>query len=145
MIQDDMITEAKKLVGVPFKDKGRDEFGLDCAGLLILVAHRLGLSDYDTLDYPHRPNEAKMRSEMKRIAQIEPIPNKWSFKNGDLGVFSDEGFAVHLGFLEIDDKGKWFIIHAWARARKVVRTKTTRDSMQNYMHLKLRRVYRYTG
>jgi len=143
-IQEQMIVEAKKLLDVRYKDKGRDEHGLDCAGLLILVAHRLGLSDYDSLDYTRRPIEAEMRREMKKIPQIKILENKWDWQNGDLGVFADEGNAVHLGFLEVD-QGRWYLIHAWARAHKVVRSETSREVLEHDKKLRLRRVYRYTG
>lgn len=144
-IPEQMIAEAKKLVGVRYKDKGRDEYGCDCAGLIIMVAHRLGISDYDTLDYSRRPNEAEMRREMKRIPQIELLPNKWDWQTGDLGVFSDGGNAIHLGFLEVDEQGRWYVIHSWARAHKVVRSETSRTDLETNLNLRLRRVYRYKG
>lgn len=145
-VQADMIREAKALEGIKYKDKGRDVIGgLDCAGVLVTVAHRLGLSDYDSLDYSRRPNAVELKRELDRIAQLEMIPNKWDWQSGDIGLFSTDSHPVHLGFLERDEMGREFVIHAWAPARKVVRSEVTRDDLQNNPKLKLRRVYRYKG
>lgn len=145
-VRDDMIREAKTLLEVKYKDKGRDVIsGLDCAGVLIAVAHRLELSDYDSLNYSRRPNAIELKRELDRIAKLEMLPNKWEWQTGDIGLFSTDSHPVHLGFLERDEMGREYVIHAWAPARKVVRSEVTRDDLQNNPKLKLRRVYRYKG
>lgn len=142
-IQQAMIDEAKKLLDTPYKDKGRDEGGIDCAGLLIVVAHRLGISDYDSLNYARRPDPVELKREMNRISSLELLRNKWEWQNGDIGVFRTATHPVHLGLLEVEN-GRWYVIHSWAPARKVVRTEVTREDL-NDPRMRLTRVYRYKG
>lgn len=145
-VQDDMVEEAKRLVGIKYKDKGRDTIaGVDCAGLLVMVAHNLGLSDYDSLDYSRRPNAIELKRELNRIANLEMIPNKWDWQSGDVGLFSTDSHPVHLGLMERDEQGREFVIHAWAPARRVVRSEVSREDLEGNDKMKLRRVYRYKG
>lgn len=144
-VQQDMLAEAKKLIGTPYKDKGRDEGGIDCAGLLVLVARRLELPHYDSLDYARRPSPIELKRVLDNMPQLERLADKWAWETGDIGNFSTDSHPVHLGILERDEADRWFIIHSWAPARKVVRSETSKEDLVNYTKLKLRRVYRYKG
>jgi len=138
---DRIVEEAKKCIGIKYKDKGRDEFGLDCAGLLSFVANKVGIPHYDTLDYPRRPNSVHLIQGLSKTPQLSLLRMKWDFQNGDMGLFSTPSHPVHLGVLEKNDKGS-FLIHAWAPARKVVRFQVTKDTLM-LPALRLRRVYRF--
>lgn len=43
---DDFINELKKCEGIPYHHAGRNEFGLDCVGIIVYVLEKLGL-DYE--------------------------------------------------------------------------------------------------
>jgi len=86
--------EALALVDVPFRHKGRDQRGLDCAGVLAVVRREvLGLRD-DFTDYPERPSPAIVMRSLRRFA--DPIHAKDSGL-GDLVLICWNGFATHLG------------------------------------------------
>ena len=51
----DVVRTARAFVGGPWRHQGRDAFGLDCAGLLLAVAHRLHLAHPQALHYPPLP------------------------------------------------------------------------------------------
>ncbi|MFN7948388.1 MAG: NlpC/P60 family protein [Blastocatellia bacterium] len=54
--REQLIAAARLRLGTPYQHQGRDGFGLDCIGLLLVVAHELGLSDFDFLEYSTRPD-----------------------------------------------------------------------------------------
>lgn len=39
----DVVAEARRCIGIPYRHQGRNEHALDCVGLIILVARRLDL------------------------------------------------------------------------------------------------------
>lgn len=55
----DIVAEARKLIGTPYKHQGRNEIGLDCIGLPLLIFARLDLIGERIWreDYSRRPNE----------------------------------------------------------------------------------------
>lgn len=100
--------------------QGRTRKGIDCAGLIVRVAHELGLSDYDSRDYQRRTSGHEFlrhfRDNMKQkpISLIEP---------GDVILFRDKMYPCHSAFVADDKKGSLTIIHAFAGAKKVVEEK----------------------
>lgn len=54
--RDDILALARSALGTPWRHQGRQPgIGLDCAGLVLWVAHELGLSDFEITDYPRLP------------------------------------------------------------------------------------------
>lgn len=108
----DVITEARKWLGVRWHHQGRSRAGVDCVGLAIKVAHGLGLSSFDITDYSRQPDPAMMRALLAEHMNAIPID---SALPGDLVLMCFEYEPQHVAILT--DGG---IIHAYALARKVV-------------------------
>lgn len=107
----DILTEARRFIGARWQHQGRSLHAVDCAGLVIRVAHNLALTTFDTRDYARRPDSYEMikllDTHMKKI--------KTDGQPGDVLLLSFQNVAQHLAILS--DKG---MIHAYAHARKVV-------------------------
>lgn len=114
----DIVAAAKNWVGVPYRHMGRNHYGVDCVGLIIKVAHDVGLTTYDTTNYPKRPKAADLLREMRNYLQQVP---KGEAGPGDILVIAAPSSPVHMGVLEVDERGQSWLIHAYAPARKVVR------------------------
>jgi NlpC/P60 family putative phage cell wall peptidase len=57
----DVIAEARSWLGTPFAHQGRLRgVGVDCAGIVIGVAHALGISDFDHSGYGREPHGAML-------------------------------------------------------------------------------------
>ena len=52
---DQVVAEARTYLGVRWHHQGRTRVGIDCAGVLVNVAHTLKLSSFDTTDYGRYP------------------------------------------------------------------------------------------
>ena len=118
-----VISNALLWEGTRYKHQGRDEFGLDCVGLIIKVAHQCGVTDYDTTNYPRRPNSHDFIREMK--GQLTRLPKR-EIKSGDIIMFRSRGMPCHVGIKVSPEK----FIHAYLPHKKV-----TVDPIEAYKHL----------
>lgn len=117
-----IVAEARTWVDVNYKKKGRNRQGIDCVGLPIKVANALALIDFDTLEYPDRPDG----SFIKRVAQVivaaggrgKPVVEH---ADGDLLIFAEGVHQCHCGIRSTDLRSsRPAVIHANARRRCVV-------------------------
>jgi cell wall-associated NlpC family hydrolase len=109
----DIVRTAREYLGTPFKHQGRSKTrGIDCAGLVIGVAHELGLSDFDSADYPRQPDGHKMRAAIE--GQLERVALN-AMQPGDVLLIRFSQFPQHLAILT--DYG---IVHAHASVGRCV-------------------------
>ncbi len=113
-----IVEAAKAWLDTPYRHAGRDEFGMDCAGLIIKTAHNCAMTDYDSTNYGKRPVPAEFLREMKN--HLVRLP-KGEAQNGSILVLREPSSPCHTAILEVDKRGQRYIIHAWAAARKVIR------------------------
>lgn len=138
-VNSDAIVEiAKGLVGVRYRHQGRNSYGLDCAGLIIVIAHLLDLTDKDTQAYGRRPNAQEFTAFMIE-AGCKQLPYG-KHEHGDIIRLNSAGWPVHLGIYEIDDRGQEWYVHAYAPHKKVTRDPLTRAAKAN-----ISSVWRFPG
>lgn len=100
----DLIAEARALVGLPWIHCGRNEHGVDCAGLLLLPAYRLGLTTFQTPAYSPGGEEEYL---LDCLAQ-ECVPVEEAMQPGDIALFRVRKRLQHLAYLTGDGR----MIHA---------------------------------
>jgi len=115
----EIVAIAKGLVGVRYRHQGRNQAGLDCAGLVIVIAHMLDLTDKDTTAYSRRPNATEFTAFMLE-AGCTQLRND-GLEHGDIVRLNTSGWPVHLGVYEIDDRGQEWYTHAFLPHKKVTR------------------------
>ncbi len=99
-INQQLISEARRCIGTKFRHQGRTETGLDCLGLLVIVAKVLELNDklgnplhtHDMLAYGHTPDGAALKEGLEGLLEPceAPLP-------GAIGLFEIDGSPRHLG------------------------------------------------
>lgn len=110
----DVVRQARTWLGTPYHHQGRLKgVGVDCAGLLIGVAHELGLSDFEIFGYPPRPDGDSLRRLCE--AQMQAITLDQA-REGDVLLFRFDAHPCHLGILSAPDQ----LIHAYLPRRRVV-------------------------
>ncbi len=112
----DYVAEARAWVGVRWRHQGRTRQGVDCAGLVICLANKMGMSDFDTTDYDRIPDgetlQALCDQHMKAIKLSELRP-------ADILLMRFDVHPQHMAIVT-DYPGALGVIHAYANARKVV-------------------------
>lgn len=110
----DVVRVARTWLGTPYHHQGRLKgVGVDCAGLVIGVAHELGLSDFDISGYAPRPDGASLSrlcaQHMRALTLDQLCP-------GDVLLFKFEAHPGHLGILSASNQ----LIHAYLPRRRVI-------------------------
>jgi hypothetical protein len=135
MQSSDIVDQAKTWIGVRFRHCGRSRTGVDCAGLVIKVAHEMGFTTFDTREYARRPN---IRAFLKHFKDhMDPVP-KGEMRSGDVLLTREIRFPAHCGILEIDDQNRRWLIHAYEPCGQVVREGLSKLREQDIIH-----VFRY--
>ncbi|MFN8971556.1 MAG: NlpC/P60 family protein [Alphaproteobacteria bacterium] len=121
-----VIACARSYVGVRFAHQGRArQTGVDCLGLLILVAEEVGLSfdaqaprALDRTDYGAYPDAEFLRERLDHFLKPSPIDQ---MREGDVLLLAIDGRAQHLALVtDYPVPGELGMIHAYAPARKVI-------------------------
>jgi cell wall-associated NlpC family hydrolase len=105
-----IVDEARTYLNVRWHHQGRNMAGVDCLGLVILVAHQLGLTDFDTADYGRIPDGQRLRAGLTEHMDVTR-----THQPGDVLLMRFEQHPQHVAI--VTDRG---IIHAYAQVRKVV-------------------------
>lgn len=106
------LAEARSWIGTPWLHQGRNRYGVDCIGLVLVTAWALGLTDYDVKGYGRVPDADFLRSECERlmVRVNEPQP-------GDVYLMRFKREPQHLAIAT--ERG---LLHAYAGAGRVVET-----------------------
>lgn len=110
MRKHDVVIEARKWLDVPWQHQGRTIHGIDCAGLIVKIAHDLKLSEFDTRDYGRRAIGHRFlkyfSDNMDEVAVTDLTP-------GNVMTFRDGIYPCHCGVIA-EKNGQPSIIHAHA-------------------------------
>lgn len=113
-----VVEEARRWLEVPFRHQGRSREGIDCAGLVIRVAHALGLSEFDVRDYRARPDGLALKAYCDREMVGIPVSG---FGAGDVLLFRNaDNDPQHMGIVGDHPAGGFSLIHAYEPNGEVV-------------------------
>ncbi len=119
----EIVTVARTYIGVPFVHQRRGRGGVDCLGLLMLVAGELDLCGrdglplvaHDVMNYSKTPNVDALLTTLNDCLTAKSSPQV-----GDIALFNIDGNAQHLGIIGNYHNGGLGLIHAYASAGAVV-------------------------
>lgn len=137
MTPDDIIIAARSALGIPFQHQGRTSSGMDCVGLLLYVADRLGIEYTDVSGYSRRPSGGLLEStfdahvESGTLLRIDPD----RMQSGDFLMMRFGRDPQHLAILAGDN-----IIHSYLQVGKVCEHR-----LDDEWRARIVRVYRLFG
>lgn len=103
---------ARSYLGVRYAHLGRDRNGLDCVGLIVVVARELGVEFDDFLGYGRQSKDASMLTHFERVADRVLVSDA---AIGDILLLSERRWPGHCGFL-----GPGTLVHSSITRRRVV-------------------------
>ncbi len=112
----DIVKEAWTWLDVPWQDKGRTRYGVDCAGVVFVVAHALDITDYEDVNYPRRPDGTIVQRFRDNMDPVTPIA---AAIPGDILLFADKGELCHCGII-VNINDQLGLIHSHAGHRGVL-------------------------
>ena len=112
---EEIVAEARGWLGTRWVHQGRNRQGIDCVGLLVMVARNLEIADYDYTDYPRRPDG----TFIQHFAKVLKPLSLDEAGDGDVLIFAQGGHACHCG-IRATRHGRPSIIHSHARRKAVI-------------------------
>ncbi len=109
---EDIVSAARHYIGTPFRHAGRNEHGVDCVGLVLVVAYRLGISQYVPRPYARLVDPDELRAEVEEVCDLIPSEEK---RPGDILLLRVGGVPQHLGIYAGET-----LIHAFNTVGRVV-------------------------
>ena len=110
------VAAARSYVGVPWRHRGRSRTGVDCIGLVLLVAREVGMDLPDPAPYAREPQGTRLLegilAHTTRMAEAAP---------GDVLLFRLGLYGGHVGIASVHPAwGVPACLHAYAPRRQVV-------------------------
>ena len=133
MTSDDIINAAAAQIGTPFRHQGRlSGKCLDCAGLIVIIAHQLGFEYNELPGYGRIPYQGLLEAVLDSQPCLERVFEK---QPGDILLIKFRTDPQHLAIFTGDT-----IIHSFSVVKKVCEHRFDRD-WEN----RICRIYRFKG
>lgn len=111
----DIISEARKWAGVPFRHQGRSARGVDCIGLVLVTAYGLKMSDVQVTSYRRNAQGQNFKAMFEE--HMDSIPVK-DVAISDVLIFRFGAFDCHCAI--VTNKNPLRVIHAYQPYGKVM-------------------------
>ena len=135
MTVDDILDAARQCLGTPFRHQGRlIAFGLDCAGVAIPVARRIGVGHLDLTGYGRTPANRQLERSLDAQPCLERVALS-ARSPGDLLLMRFASEPQHLAICAGET-----IIHAYEAAGKCCEHR-----LSSLWEARIVRVYRFRG
>lgn len=116
MTADDILVAARSCLGAPFRHQGRDPAtGIDCAGLIVVVARSLGVPVADVSGYGVTPMCGQLEAALDAQSHLSRLPERLLMRPGDVLLIRFAGEPQHLAVL-----GDGTLIHCYETSGKCV-------------------------
>ena len=113
----DFVAAAREWLDTPYHHQGRLKgVGVDCGGVLVMLAKQFGLSEYDATGYKRQP-DGSLEEHCAREMQAIPIA---AIQPGDVLSFKWSDRSSHIAIVTAVEEEGIFILHAYIKNRKVV-------------------------
>ena len=131
MTRNQIVNEAMKWENTPWRHQGRNQRGVDCAGLIIRVGNDLEIIKYDIRNYPRHTHRDAFIRHFQAVLKEKTVPQRLK---GDVVLLRDGIYACHCGIIDYAQDGTEFIIHAYQPRGKVVREEVTKEILSKMTH-----------
>lgn len=135
-----LVTAARRYLGVRFCHRGRRERALDCAGLAWIAYRDCGVSLPDFLHYPKEPSAhgpgltAYVSNALGEPVAVAPVDVS-QLQVGDVLVMRFEVEPHHVGIVTDYPFGGFALIHACGHNNKVVEHRLAPDHVARITHV----------
>lgn len=146
--RDAVVAEARTWAGTPYVHQGRVRgAGVDCVGLVIGVAHALGISTFDTSDYLQQPDPIRMGRLLREHLEVIDIGE---LARGDIVWVhvADARLAPdpqHLAIIT-ETAPRMMMIHALRRTiKRTDENRVVEHGLDRVWHQRIAGCFRYRG
>lgn len=128
MTRDQIVAEARRFLGAPWRRHGRSLAGIDCGGLAFCVGEGLGEKLADISIEARRVPEGETLVCLAKNLRARP-PQAMLARGAVALLLNDNGASArHVGIIA-ERGGTWTLINANASQRKVVEERLDRERL----------------
>lgn len=110
MTRNEIVAEARTWLNVPYRPRGRSRLGIDCLGLLVVVAQHFDVSHEDRQDYKLWPD--KDHALIRALGTyLRTLPMNDAPQPGCVGLFCERTLPGHVGIFSLQHDTT-HVIHA---------------------------------
>lgn len=144
LMQQQIVKEARKWIGTPYKHQGKTlGRACDCAGILIGVARNLfDIEDNFDSRYGHNPNNWTLKQELDNASMLIHKSSTDNIEIGDITLMSLNQLQIphHVGIISDYSDQSFGLIHCYSSIGRVVEHRMNDVWKNRILHL-----YRYKG
>lgn len=131
---DKVIAEARTFLGCKWRHKGRNHYGIDCAGLVVCAYKAAGIEVYDAKHYGREPWMDKLDEHLEKT--FGKRLNKDEMQEGDVAViwWNEVPAPSHLGIIAKHPNGGLSLIHSYSQ-HNVVEHRIDEDWFNKISHI----------
>jgi cell wall-associated NlpC family hydrolase len=116
MTRDQVVAEARRWIGTNWRHQGRSARGVDCLGLIVMVANAFGVPVRDRTDYARDPTSSALLVSLRsHLVFVRPDENHV----GTVGIFRQVKTPCHVGILTTRN-GMLHVVHGRAGVQTVI-------------------------
>ena len=132
----ELISECRTYLGVPWKHQGRSRKGVDCVGFLLLALKHLSIETIETKGYSRHPDGVKLKEIMDSQPSFEKVNSP--YKRGDIVLLRIRKEPQHVALLTESGTAELGMIHSFNGGEK----KVVEHDFAEYWRQKIVSVYR---
>lgn len=133
---DELITECRSYLGVPWRHQGRTRKGVDCVGFLLLALKHLKIPMLEIKGYSRSPDGIALKAIMDKQPSLESV--RPPYKRGDIILLKIRKEPQHVALLTESNTAELGMIHSYNGGEK----KVVEHDFADYWKQKIIAVYR---
>lgn len=110
-----VINEARSFIGCKWRHKGRNHYGIDCAGIIVCSFASINVEVQDRKHYGREPWNDGLDKELEKT--FGKRLDKHLMQEGDVAViwWNEVPAPSHLGIIATHPSGKLSLIHSYSQ------------------------------
>lgn len=116
-----LISECRTYLNVPWRHQGRSRRGVDCVGFLLLSLKSIGVDMLEIKGYSRHPDGVELKKVMDRQPNMRMLQPSDKMKVGDIVLFRIRREPQHVALIVPSSTSDFGMIHSYnGGERKVI-------------------------